>query len=277
MLAAGVMVFAESRVRIVGSDLLGEPFAKALETQATRDGVAVVLNLSGSRVGIEKLNTGEADLAFVVLAPDEKLPEGNWTAEPMAYRAALVAAPRRIGVSQLTLTALDGFFGMSGPAGYTQWGQAGVTGQPAPLTVHTHVLAGRADELSTEIFRHVALRGTRLKPAVQRHASLASLVEKMESEEGGLAILPAPPPEQVNWRLLAVARAEGEPAFGPTLENIHLGDYPLRWPVWVVYRADAGAQVRTMVRFVWSDAAAKALSDGSDCQPLPASVRAEKR
>lgn len=274
-LVASVSMSAQEPVRIAGSDLLGEPFAESLKAYAHREGIAVTLDLSGSRSGIEKLNTDTAEIAFVMLAPDEALPAGKWAAEPMAYRVAIVAVPARVELSQLSLTELDGFFGASGPAGYTQWRHAGVEGPLAPLTVTTHVLAGRADELSTEIFQHIALRGKRLKPAVQRHTSVETLREKMGSEEGGLAILPVPP-TAAEWTSLAIARGENDPAFSPTLENIHHGDYPLRWPVWVVYRERANAQVKALLRFVWSDEAAQALCEGSDCLPLPASVRAQK-
>jgi ABC-type phosphate transport system substrate-binding protein len=261
------------RVKVAGSDLLGRDFEAALQAFAQREKLPVEVAFQGSRAGIDALKTGATDLAIVSLAPDEKLPADSFVASPLAYRIAVVVAPQAIPATQISFTQLDGFFGASGPAGYTSWRDLGVTGQAAPLTVATHLLATRTDSLAVDIFTHAALREPRLKSSVTRHTKLESIKEKLATEEGGLAILPMLPGPAVGLRVLSISKGEGEPAFGPTPENIHTGDYPLRLPVFVVYRKEPGPALRELLKFLWSEAAADALSRGSSCVPVPPSGR----
>ena len=56
---------SRAEVSIVGSDLLGKEFAPALEAYSQRNDLGLKLKLEGSRAGMEKLESGQADLALV--------------------------------------------------------------------------------------------------------------------------------------------------------------------------------------------------------------------
>jgi phosphate transport system substrate-binding protein len=260
-------------VRIAGSDLLGSDLEVALQSFAARGKMPVRTDFSGSRAALDALKAGAADLAIVMLAPDEKLPVEGYAADPLAYRIAVVVAPQVVGLTQVSFIQLEGVFGASGPAGFRVWRDLGVTGNRAQLTVGTHVLSTKTDAVSADIFRHQALRVARFKPSVMRHEQMTTLVEKLAAEEGGLAILPEAPTSHAGLSVLLVSRAEGEPAFGPTPENIHTGDYPLRVPIWVVYRKGSLETLRPLLGFLWSDEAARILAESSYCVPVPSSGR----
>lgn len=264
-------------VRVVGSDLLGADFGEALEVFAKRENLRLTTAFVGSRAGFEELKTGKADVALVAFAPDEKVPDAPLVAQPLAYRIAVVVVPEHIGVTQTSFNPLDGFFGANGPAGFSLWRDLGTTGTAAPLSVTTHVLVGKSDELSVDLFARMALRVPKLKSSVMRHHDFAILKGRLSAEEGGLAVLPYLPPTGVGLRALLVAKGEGEPAYGPTPENIHTGDYPLRLPVYVVYRSESAAKLRPLLAFFWSEEAARSLAKNPALTPVPASGRPQLR
>lgn len=261
------------RLRIVGSDLLGTGFTKALEQDATGNGYSVEQAFEGSRVGLEAVKAGTADAALVWLAPDEKVPEGNLVSELVAYRVAVVAVPAHIDVTEVTFEQLDGFFGADGGAGYSLWKDLGAGGSAAPLSVSTHVWADASAGFSTDFFSHLVLRTQRLKTSVIRHEKLEQLLSRVRLEEGGLAILPQLPPRSAGLRVLAVAKKKGDPAFGPSAENIHTGDYPLRWPLLLVYRSEDQERVRRWRTFLFSDGARKMMSEAAALTPVPTNAR----
>jgi len=261
-------------VRVAGSDLLGPDFEAALKAFSARTSLSVATSFAGSRVGLEELKAGRADVALVAFAPDEKMPGAPFLAQPVAYCIAVIAVPEHIAVTQISFNQLDGFFGAEGPAGFTFWRDLGVAGSAAQLAVTTHVLVGRPNEaLSVDFFAHAALRVPRLKSSVSRHEDLASLKSRLSAEEGGLAVLPYAPVSGSGLRALLVAKAEGEPAFSPSLENVHSGDYPLRLPIYVVYRAENAAKLRGLLAFFWSDEAAGVLAKNPAILPVPVSGR----
>ena len=261
------------RLRIVGSDLLSPSFAKALEQHATENGYLVEHAFDGSRAGLEAVKAGAADAALVWLAPDEKMPERDLVSEPVAYRVAVVAVSAHIDVTEVTFEQLDGFFGADGGAGYSLWRDLGAGGSAAPLSVSTHVWADASGGFSTDLFSYLVLRMQRLKTSVIRHEKLEPLLSRMRLEEGGLALLPQLPPRSAGLRVLSVAKKKGDPAFGPSAENIHTGDYPLRWPLLLVYRSEDQERVRRWRTFLFSDVARKTMTEEAALTPVPTSAR----
>ncbi|ATC63048.1 hypothetical protein CMV30_03210 [Nibricoccus aquaticus] len=264
-------------VRVVGSDLLGADFGTVLEVFSKRENLRLTTAFAGSRAGLDELKAGKADVALVAFAPDEKKPEGSFVALPLAYRIAVVVVPEHIELTQISFKALDGAFGVGGAAGFSLWRDLGAGGAAAPLTVTTHVLAGKGDELSVDLFARTALRVPKLKSSVLRYHDFATLKARLSAEEGGLAVLPYVPPVGGGLRALLVARGEGEPAFGPSAENIHTGDYPLRLPVYVVYRSESAARLRSLLTFLWSDEVAGSLAKNPALMPVPLSGRPQVR
>jgi phosphate transport system substrate-binding protein len=74
-------------------------------------------------------------------------------------------------------------------------------------------------------------------------------------------------------RPLLIAKGEGDPAFGPTTENIHAGDYPLRITLYVAYRAENAEKLAALLPFFWSDEAKGALTQGASLVVVPTAAR----
>ena len=60
-------------------------------------------------------------------------------------------------------------------------------------------------------------------------------------------------------------------AYSPDEQNIYNGDYPLRLPLWLYFRADRQAELRPALKWVLSDEAAELLRrQGLHPAPRPA-------
>src|SRR4051812_37620821 len=76
--AAGAFVFLAAfglhaaDLRLVGTDLLGLEFTKALYAAAGEEGITLSVVLDGSRPGHEQLKSGRADLALLILSPGDE-------------------------------------------------------------------------------------------------------------------------------------------------------------------------------------------------------------
>jgi hypothetical protein len=73
---------------------------------------------------------------------------------------------------------------------------------------------------------------------------------------------------------VAVAREPGGVAFPPDAEAVHRGDYPLSWPVYLVFRRDQVKRLYPVLRFLLGQEVATSLQK-AQLTPVPAAVRAE--
>lgn len=269
-LAAGSL-FAE--IRVAGSDLLGPEIAQAIIQSAEREGETVSAVFQGSRDGLVRLQSGRADLALVAFAPDERPPGPPMVVVPWSYHEAVVVVPESNPLTQVSLDQLGGVFGAEGYASFTDWKDLGAEEKQFRRPLFAHALDGASGGLAIDVFLRTALRTPRLRSTVVRHSTLAELIDRLAAEEGGIAILPAFPEKSARVRALSVSRNPKDPAYSPTPENIHTGDYPLCWPVYLMYRESDVVRLRPLFRFLWSDDCARVLHRGG-LVAAPANVRA---
>jgi ABC-type phosphate transport system substrate-binding protein len=264
-------VFVRGDVRVVGSDLLGKDFGDALTAYSKRSDLGITLRMEGSRAGLEQLQAGLGDLGVVMLSPGEKKPEAPYVALPVAYHTAVVVVPSSLPLTQITFTQLNAIFGDEAQSGLRRWSDLGVTGPWAQRNILPNML-GPSGGLSYDLFRYTALRAPALKPTVGVQSTLAESLARIRGDEGGVAVLPVLPAAQKSLKALLVARGPQDVAFGPTPDNIHSGDYPIRLPVYLVFRKDAAKRLQTTLRYLLSEDAVP-LWEKAQLVPLPIQVR----
>ena len=94
----------------------------------------------------------------------------------------------------------------------------------------------------------------------------------MKTNDGALGILPNLPADNPELKVLLLTRDTGGVAFGPTPENVHTGDYPVRLPLYLVFQRAEAPNLSRVLKFLLSEDTAEALKvDG--IVPLPRSVR----
>jgi phosphate transport system substrate-binding protein len=264
-------VVVRSEVRIVGSDLLGKEFEASITDYSKRNELGLSLNLDGSRSGLERLQAGTADLGLVMLSPGEKPPEAPFVALPVAYQTAVVVVPSSVPLTQVTFVQLNKIFGDIAQSGLRRWGDLGVTGEWTHRNLLPNIL-GPSGGLSYDLFRYTVLSSPALRPTVGVQTSLAESITRIRGDEGGMAVLPLLPENQPRLKTLLVARGPQDVAFGPTPDNVHSGDYPIRLPVYLVFRKDAVKSLQPILRYLLSEDAVK-LWENAQLVPLPIQVR----
>ena len=262
-------------LRVVGTDLLGVEFSKALYAFAGGADIQLALAFDGSRPGLEELKAGRANLGLIVFAPGEEAGATMFERLPLAYHRAVILVPANCPLDQLTLEQLDGVFGVGGPLVLTRWGQLGVV-DPAWSSSE---IAPHAPAVGTglivEYFRHAALGHRAIRADVRRYDAPAELSPRLIGESRAIALAAAAPGGANRPKLVAISLRAGEPAFLPTQENVHSGDYPLRLPLSLVFRRESAAALRPLLRFLLSDSAV-VLFERASLAPLPESARRQQ-
>jgi phosphate transport system substrate-binding protein len=264
---------ARADLVVVGSDLMGQNFATGLTTLAGQAKVAVQLDLTGSRVGLEKLRAGQADLALLVFSTQETPPGAPFVARPVAYHTAVVVVPASLPLAQVSYAQLrDLFSDNEGAATLVHWSDLGVTDPNWAAGKILLWMSGSGGGLSYDIFQHTVLPTPGLRSTVQVDLDGPAALKHTAVPEGGLAIVPSLPAGQDQLRVVPVARGLHDVAFLPTPENVHTGDYPIRLPLYVVFRSDARARVLPLLRILYGPEAV-ALWQGAQLVPLPPQAR----
>ena len=86
---AASLAFAQNPVRIVGSDIVGDKISKEILAQSNLIGSKCVVEMNGSRDGLNDLKAGKADIAIVAILDSDQFPEG-FAAVPFAHQIATI-------------------------------------------------------------------------------------------------------------------------------------------------------------------------------------------
>jgi phosphate transport system substrate-binding protein len=265
-LLAGVV--AQAAVRMVGTDLLGIEATRALYEFAGRAEVPLALAFDGSRPALNQLKAGRADLALLVLTPDETPALEGFESIALAYHCVVVLAPSTVPLDQITLGQLRDVFGESGSNNLSRWGDLGVAGDLAAGAIGAH-LPAVGQGIAVEFFRQTVLQDRSFKSSVMRYATTAELLPRLIGERRGLALAPVQP-NVPGVKMVRVASRAREPAFSPTPENLHSGDYPLALPLRLVFRRGSGQTLRPLLGFMFSDEFARVLEQAQLVPLAPA-------
>ena len=155
------------------------------------------------------------------------------------------------------MSRLGGIFGSDEEFNYTSWGDLGLSGWGSRSI---KALAGQTDgSISLELFKFSVLRGGQMKTTVAEVKD-SEVEGLLMSDAASIAILPRLPKSKKVKALMVSSEADG-PAFGPTDDNVHYGDYPIRLAFYVVYNGRDEARVKEVLRVLLSDEIAESLRD----------------
>ncbi|HTJ79915.1 MAG TPA: substrate-binding domain-containing protein [Rariglobus sp.] len=260
-----------AEVRIVGSDILGKDFVDALAVYSKRNDLGLSLNFTGSESGLEQLRAGTADLGIVVLAPNETKPEAPFVAIPAAYQTAAVVVPAALSLTQITFDQLNSIYSDKAESTIKRWGDLGVTGVWSNRNILPNI-TGPGRGLSYDLFRYTVLSSPDLRPTVAVQQNADEALSRITEDEGGIAIMALLPSKQPGLKALLVARGPNDVAFGPTEDNVYSGDYPIRLPVFLVFKKSSAKQLQLVLRYLLSEDAVP-LWRNAGLMPLPIQAR----
>ena len=267
-----------AELRVVGTDLLGLEFTKALYAFAGQNGLKLALALEGTRPGLEQLTAGRADFGVLVSPADAPPLPAGFDAQPIGYHAVIVVVPVSCPIERITFGQLAAVFGAgggtAGPAS-VRWGDLGAGGDWNAELV-SPLLPEVGTGIALEYFRHVVLRNGAWKRDVPRYASSAEFAAQFGPASRVLAVTAALPAGATTMKPLKLATTAEQPGVLATPETLYAGSYPLRLPVQFVFRAERRAGAGRLAGFFHGDVAARLLAEAG-VTPLPAAQRAEQR
>ncbi|MBK8476236.1 MAG: hypothetical protein IPL39_07930 [Opitutaceae bacterium] len=222
-----------------------------------------------------ELRAGKADVAVVAFAPDEPLPEAEFRLVPLAYQVVVLAVTASNPTRQLSYAQLGGLFGEKETVNYRQWGALGAPGVWQEKTVTLNTMEA-PELLAQDLIRYTVLRVPQLKPTMTVHATLEELVKRVRVDDTSIGLFPRVPADTEGMHVLLVSRDDKDVAFGPTPENIHAGDYPLRLPFYIVFKPTRAAELSGVVGALLGDEVAAGLVK-LGYVPVPPNARFEAR
>lgn len=258
-------------IRVVGSDLLGEPFRVAVAKFAQENGLEVVVEMRGTRPGIEQLAAGGAEVGLFALPPGETPPAEAFASRAIAFQPVVIAVPQASPLTQMTFTQARGAFALGAAENLSTWGDLGFSGEWRARPLAAHALAPEAG-LTLPLARRLLLRGAELKPTILLATSVAQLTERLQASENTLGLSSAVPVEGGGLRAVSLAASVTEPAYAPTPENLAGGQYALSLPLYVTVRRTSAPHLLPFLKFLLSDAGVEALA-ASQFVALPISAR----
>lgn len=241
-------------IRVVGSDLLGADFARAVAEFARQEDMTVKLDLRGTRPGADALEAGRADVGIFLLPASEIPPAGIMVSRTMGYQVAVVAVPAASPLTEVTVAQLRGIFGETGQKERT------------PLAVTPQ--AG----LAWPLFQRVILQDAVARAALEYSPSGTALVQRLLEAENSIGVTGIASAAGGGVRVLAMAAGPAETAYLPTPENVHAGAYPLRLVLYVSFPRTKAPELQRFLKFLLSDETVAALVP-ADFVPLPVGVR----
>ena len=257
-----------SEVRIAVSDLIAGTLTDILMLHAEENNLQYKIDSIGSLPALDKLNAGEVDMALIAIPSSSIKLSSNYQLYPLAYSTSIVAVNVNNPLDEISINRLSGTFGSHEELSLSTWSEIGLSGWG---NRGIKPIVGQLDgSISLELFKHVAFEGSKLRSTVNLLKNNAAL-SIISNDVAAIAILPMNP-EDKYIKVLSVAKDQDSPAFEPSDDNIHFGDYPFRLSFYIVLLKSEVPNLAYIVEALLSDSVAEVLS-ASHFVPIPYNVR----
>ncbi|HRJ47992.1 MAG TPA: hypothetical protein PKY38_11570 [Opitutaceae bacterium] len=107
------------------------------------------------------------------------------------------------------------------------------------------------------LVRQLVFDGRDFRAGLPEAAIPGDLISRLERESGGIGFIRWPSPEVGRLRPVALAADEQAPAFLPTPEHFHRGDYALRRLLWLDFCRAQAPRLLPLLRHLYDDSVAR--------------------
>jgi ABC-type phosphate transport system substrate-binding protein len=265
-------------LQVAGSDLLQVAVGEPLADYVRKNGLDVKVDFYGTVPAMTALKQDKVQLAVIAAPVGEQPSAKDFAVVPYAYQVAYILVNGNNPITEVDRDDLIGVFGTGQATDISQWSQLGLAGEWESRSVLA-ATTSNDDGVVLELFKHTILGGTALKPSVQVLASGSDLAKMVGDNENIIAVGRYVPDGAkalyVSFEHATTATADeggSKVSFAPTEENIYNGDYPLRLPFYIVYKAENQAKVRQLLQVLLSEEFAGHLKD-QHFMPVPDTER----
>lgn len=255
-------------IRFAASDLLSDFIRSEIEAFSQASDLTIDMDGVGSLPALDQLRTDEIDLAIVADPDGSIVKNQNYVVFPYAYAISVVVVNVNNPMNELSLQQLGGIYGENEEFKYINWGDLGLTVWNSRAI--KPMAAQIQESISLELFKHVVFNGRGMKTSVA--LAKPEEVQKLIQEDVAAIGLLSHVPKSAGMKTIMVSQRRDAPAYGPSTDNVHYGDYPIRLPFYVVYRERDEARLRDLLVKLYSDEVDVKLK-ANGLVALPESVR----
>jgi ABC-type phosphate transport system substrate-binding protein len=219
---------------------------------------------------LDRLRSDEIDLAIIAVPEGDQVPRDEFSTYAFAYDAAVLVVNESNPIDEISVARLGGIFGSNEELTLNTWGELGLSGWG---NRNIKALVGTSDaSIALELFKYSIFKGGVMKPSVSMVKD-TEIEDLLRSDAASIAILSRMPKNR-KIKVLMVSSGSDiyTPAFGPTDDNVHYGDYPIRLAFYIVYNLRDDAKLRPVIRELLDDEVAASLR-ANDLIALPDTVR----
>ena len=257
-------------IRIAASDLLADYIKVPLKAYGAENGATFFVDSIGSLPALDRLRSDEIDIAIIAVPEGDQVPRDEFSTYAFAYDAAVLVVNESNPIDEISVARLGGIFGSNEELNLNTWGELGLSGWG---NRNIKALVGTSDaSIALELFKYSIFKGGVMKPSVSMVKD-TEIEDLLRSDAASIAILSRMPKNR-KIKVLMVSSGSDiyTPAFGPTDDNVHYGDYPIRLAFYIVYNLRDDAKLRPVIRELLNDEVAASLR-ANDLIALPDTVR----
>lgn len=248
---------AETVVRIVGSDLLKPVIEAALRDHKAIDAQSVKLELKGTLPGVDQWQAGNAELLVEAILPGKPVPHD---AVPLGYAVAIVLVHKNNPILELSLPQLASIYGQGSDASVQRWSEVGAIGSFGNRTISPAIVESR-QAILVDQFRDQVLSNSQLRSSVRRLSDQAEIALIFNGDLGAIVVTDRLPAADSQAKAMPLSLGgENHFAFGPTEQNIHYGEYPLRVGFYLRFNAENRDAVKAIVALLLGNSSAERLT-----------------
>lgn len=252
------------------SDLMADSLEASIAELAEQKSLEINYSKQGSLPALERLASDELDIAVIAVPKGHSMPDSKYTVYPFAYDVAVIAVNEDNPVGELSLPQLEGVFGTDGRAGYQTWDELGLSGWTGRSI--KKFAAENENSISNELFKYMVLKAGGFRSSVSL-TDVASAKRSISSDVTCIGLL-SRKLDSSRIKTLMVSADDDLPAYGPSPDNVHYGDYPLRLPFYVVFEASNKSRIKPILSYLLSETCANLLNE-SNFYALPDTVRSQ--
>jgi ABC-type phosphate transport system substrate-binding protein len=255
-------------IRLAASDLLADFIEPPLQEYSADREIEIDIDGIGSLPALDQLKANEIDLAVIAVPEGEEIPRQEFSVYPFGYDVAVVVVNENNPINEISLSQLGGIFGNEEEFNYNTWGDLGLSGWGSR---NIKPYSGTAeDSIALELFKFSVFKRGSMRSGVAM-VNASEVQSLLNTDAASIGILSRMPTSQ-NLKVLMVSPDETSPAFGPSSENVHFGDYPIRLSFYIVYKERDQERLKPVIGELLGDEVAAEL-ENNHLVPLPDTVR----
>ncbi|MEM0965108.1 MAG: substrate-binding domain-containing protein [Verrucomicrobiota bacterium] len=243
-------------VQVAGSDYIPEALIDALREFASKEGDELEVDLGGSLLAFRQFYEGEADIILVAM-PFQRPEDLEFPVFPFGFQIGAVVVNADNPITSMTQQQLGGVFGALNENAIARWSELGLTGTWQNRNIAAaYANSGKSPIL--DLFSNRFLQGDPIRSGIQEFSSDIRLESFVSNDDATIGIVDSLPLSS-DLKTIRIQTSDGGVSFGPTLENINYGDYPLSLEYFVCVPMSQYRFLAPYIEFLLSDEVAEIL------------------